>query len=202
MKKFPELYISLSQTVKSHTSTPDPIILDLGVGPGLLSIEILRQIPDATVIGLDPLNRMLRIAQENVNQTQMTRFDPVLAISHKLPFNDKSIDTIVSRFSLPYWEHPHESFLEMHRVLKPGGRVIMQALNKEFPKWKLFFIKIRMILRKAGRNVTNYHIDAYTLAHAQEEVEMLFKKSYFHVLNIEGKKNQWMFTIIAEKNIS
>jgi ubiquinone/menaquinone biosynthesis C-methylase UbiE len=90
----------------------------------------------------------------------------------------------------------------MHRVLKPGGRVIMQALNKEFPKWKLFCIKIRMIFHKAGRNVTNYHIDAYALAHTQEEVEMFFKKSDFHILKMEGKKNQWMFTIIAEKNIS
>jgi ubiquinone/menaquinone biosynthesis C-methylase UbiE len=202
MKKFPELYISLSHIVKNHSCTPDPFILDLGVGPGLLSIEILRQIPDATVIGLDPLIRMLRLARENVHQAQGTRFESVLGVSDKLPFNEKSIDTIVSRFSLPYWRHPNESFLEMHRVLKPGGRIIMQALNKEFPKWKLFCIKIRMIFNQAGRNVTNYHVDAYALAHTREEVEMFFKKSDFHVLKTEGKKNQWMFTIIAEKNIS
>jgi len=200
MKNFSDLYISLSKKVKSYTETSQGVILDLGSGPGLLSIEILRQIPNTTVVGVDPLMKMLRLAKENIHHSDVCRFVPVLGISEKLPLNDTSVDTIVSRFSLPYWKQPDASFSEMHRVLKPHGRIILEALNKEFPKWKLFCIKIGMLFKRAGRDVTRYHIDAYSLAHSQEEVELFFKKSGFTILEKEGKKNEWKFIIVAEKN--
>lgn len=200
MKKFSDLYLSLSRIVKQYTTASQPCILDLGAGPGLLSIEIFRQIPDAAVIGVDPLKKMLLLAKENMCKSALPAFEPVLGVSEKLPLTDKSIDTIVSRFSLPYWKQPSESFLEMYRVLKPGGRIVLEALNKDFPKWKLFGIKIGMLFNRAGRDVTRYHVDAYFLAHTQEEVEVFFEKSGFHILEKNGKKNEWKFIIVAEKN--
>jgi ubiquinone/menaquinone biosynthesis C-methylase UbiE len=199
MKKFSDLYVSLSKVVKNYTGTSQPRILDLGTGPGLLSIEILRQIPDATVVGVDPLMKMLFLARENVHKSDVQAFEPILGVSEKLPLTEKSIDTIVSRFSLPYWKRPSESFLEMYRVLKPGGTVVLEALNRDFPRWKLLGIKIGMLFNRAGRDVTRYHVEAYSFAHTQEEVEMFFKKSGFHILEKAGKKNEWKFIIIAEK---
>lgn len=199
MKKFTDLYIALSGSVKNHTTTSHPYILDLGCGPGLLSVEILKQIPDAMVIGIDPLIKMLVLAKENTDTSGVQIFEPVLGVSEKIPLKDNSIDTIVSRFSLPYWKQPLESFLEMNRVVKPKGKIVFEALNRNFPKWKLFGIKVGMLLNHAGRDVTKYHVDAYPLAHTQEEVETLFKKSGFAILEKEGKKNEWKFIIVAEK---
>ncbi|HIG99172.1 MAG TPA: methyltransferase domain-containing protein, partial [Thermoplasmata archaeon] len=139
------------------------------------------------------------LAKENIDTSSVQEFEAVLAISEKIPLKDKSIDTIVSRFSLPYWKQPQQSFLEMNRVLKPKGKVIFEALNRNFPRWRLFGIKIGMLSKLAGRDVTKYHIDAYALAHTQEEVEMFFKNAGFTILEKEGKKNEWKFMIIAEK---
>mgnify|MGYP001571989089 CR=1 FL=1 len=199
MKKFTDLYIALSKSVKKYSKTTHPRILDLGCGPGLLSVEILKQIPDATVIGIDPLIKMLSLAKKNIEESCVEIFEPVLGVSEEIPLKDSSIDTIVSRFSLPYWKQPQTSFLEMNRVLKPNGKIIFEALNSNFPKWKLFGIKVGMLLNRAGRNVTKYHVDAYTLAHTQEEVETFFKKSGFVILEKEGTKNEWKFIIVAEK---
>jgi len=199
MKKFTDLYIALSKSVKKYSTTTHPRILDLGCGPGLLSVEILKQIPDATVIGIDPLIKMLSLAKKNIEESCVEIFEPVLGVSEKIPLKDSSIDTIVSRFSLPYWRQPLNSFLEMNRVLKPNGKIIFEALNSNFPKWKLFGIKVGMLLNRAGRDVTKYHVDAYTLAHTQEEVETFFKKSGFVILEKEGTKNEWKFIIVAEK---
>jgi demethylmenaquinone methyltransferase/2-methoxy-6-polyprenyl-1,4-benzoquinol methylase len=199
MKKFSDLYAYLSKIVKNHTGMSRPRILDLGTGPGLLSVEILKQIPDATIIGVDPSKKMLLLAKENIGQSDGHIFESVLGVSEKIPLKDKSIDTIVSRFSLPYWKQPHDSFLEMHRVLKPRGKIVLESLNRDFPKWKLFCIKISMLFNRAGRDVTRYHVDAYDLAHSQEEVEMFFKKSGFDILEEKGKKNEWKFIIVAEK---
>jgi ubiquinone/menaquinone biosynthesis C-methylase UbiE len=199
MKKFTDLYIVLSRSVKNHTTTSHPSILDLGCGPGLLSVEILKQIPDVTVIGIDPLIKMLVLAKENTDTSGAQTFEPVLGVSEKIPLKDNSVDTIVSRFSLPYWKHPQDSFLEMNRILKPNGKIIFEALNRNFPKWKLFGIKIGMLFNQAGRNVTKYHVDSYASAHTQEEVEMFFKKSGFTIIEKKGKKNEWKFIIVAEK---
>lgn len=199
MKKFSDLYISLSKIVKNYTMTSQPRILDLGAGPGLLSLEILKQIPDAMVIGIDPLLKMMILAKENINQSNLSNFEPVLGVSNKLPLKDKSIDIIVSRFSLSYWKQPTKSFLEMYRVLNPGGKIVLEVLNNEYPKWKLLYIKMKMIFNHARREVIKYHVDAYSLAYTQEEIEMFFKNSGFHILEKDGKKNEWKFIIVAEK---
>jgi predicted peroxiredoxin len=56
-----------------------------------------------------------------------------------------------------------------------------------------------MLLNHAGRDVTKYHVDAYALAHTQKEVEMFFKNAGFRILEKQGKKKEWKFLIIAEK---
>lgn len=199
MKKFNELYASLSKIVKNNTSTTHPIILDLGCGPGLLSCEILKQIPNATVIGVDPLKRMLSLAKDNGNQLDVTCFEPLRGVSENIPLRDACVDTIVSRFSLAYWKHPQQSFSEMHRVLKPHGKVILEALNQGFPKWKLFCIKIGMLVKQAGRDVIRYHSDAYNIAYTQQQAEKFFIDSGFSIIERQGKKNEWKFILIAEK---
>ncbi|MGW4369495.1 class I SAM-dependent methyltransferase [Nocardia takedensis] len=41
---------------------PDPLIVDLGVGPGTLSERLLRRIPEATVVGVDADPLLLGLA--------------------------------------------------------------------------------------------------------------------------------------------
>lgn len=199
MKKFQDFYASLAQIVRQHSSSSHALIVDLGAGPGLLSVEILKQIPNATVIGIDPLTKMLVLAKENTREVSSRRFEVIQGVSENIPLKNNSVDAIVSRFSLPYWKPPEQSFLEMWRVLKPGGKVILEALNREFPAWKLWLIKIHMLVNWAGRNVTKYHVDAYRLAHTMKQVEELFIHAGFGVLEKQGKKNEWRFIIVAEK---
>jgi ubiquinone/menaquinone biosynthesis C-methylase UbiE len=199
MRKFNDLYRDFSHIVRKHTTTAQPSILDLGCGPGLLSNEILKLFPEAKVIGIDPLINMLLLAIQNVDETKGNQFIPLQGVSEMIPLKDDCIDTIVSRFSLPYWTNPHASFLEMHRILKTGGRVVLEALNKEFPKWKLFGIKIGMLLNHSGRDVSKYHIDAYKSAYTPKEVQTFFQRSGFIIVEQEGTKKEWKFLIIAEK---
>jgi len=199
MKKFNDLYEYLASIVQRHTSSAYPIILDLGAGPGLLSVEIFRKMPQATIIGIDPLIKMLQLAKENVENAEIHIFEPVIGVSEDIPLKKNTVDTIVSRFSLPYWTQPSKSFEEMARVLKPGSKVIFEALNRDFPTWKLVLIKIRMLLNQAGQDVTKYHIDAYKLAHTIQQVEQFFAEAGFTILEKQGKKNEWRFIIVAEK---
>jgi len=199
MKKFIDLYEYLASVVQRHSSTSHPFILDLGAGPGLLSVEIFRKIPQATIIGIDPLIKMLQLANGNVKNADFQTFEPVVGVSENIPLKDNTVDMIASRFSLPYWTQPNKSFQEMMRVLKPGGKVVLEALNRDFPTWKLLLIKIRMLFNRAGRELTKYHVEAYKLAHTIEQVEQFFTDAGFTISEKEGKKNQWRFIIVAEK---
>jgi ubiquinone/menaquinone biosynthesis C-methylase UbiE len=199
MKKFSDLYEHLASIVQRHTSSANPFILDLGVGPGLLSLEIFRKKPQATIIGIDPSIKMLQLAKRSIKNAHIQTFEPVIGVSEHIPLKNSTIDVIASRFSLPYWTQPNKSFEEMMRVLKPGGKVILEALNRDFPTWKLLLIKIRMLFNRAGRDVTKYHIDAYNLAHTIQQVEKFFINAGFTIIEKEGKRNEWRFIIAAEK---
>jgi ubiquinone/menaquinone biosynthesis C-methylase UbiE len=199
MKRFPELYEHLADIVKRQISVCHPLLLDLGSGPGLLSVKLLQQIPEAEVVGIDPLPQMLRLAKENVLKSYAHAFEVMQGASEKIPLKDDSVDGIVSRFSLPYWSQPSESFTEMYRVLKSGGIVVLEELNKEFPSWKLSLLRLRMYARGAGRRVADYHVKAYPQAHTMTEVQQLFTSAGFTVLETEGTKKEWRFIVVARK---
>ncbi len=202
MKRFPELYTHLAAIIKRHVSSSHPLLLDLGAGPGLLSAELLRQIPQATVVGIDPLETMLKLAKEHTKQTGGENFAMVQGVSERLPLKDNSFDGIASRFSLPYWSQPEQSFKEMHRVLKPGGIVVLEELNKSFPHWKLALLTFRMRVRGADKRVSHYHSEAYPQAHTIDEVRRFFTTNGFTLLETEGTKAQWRFIVVAQKKES
>ena len=194
MKKYPELYKSLASIIKRYITPKikNPIIVDLGCGPGLLSKELKGIIPNGKIIGIDQSADMLNIAKENAN------IETIKALSEELPIDDRSIDLLVSRFSLTYWHNPKDSFSEIYRVLKPNGIVVMELLNKKYPHWKIFFRKIAMIFKGAGW-VARYHADAFKTAYSIENVKNLFKNSGFKNINIIGHTKNWSFIIVAYK---
>ena len=48
-----------------------------------------------------------------------------------LPFDDASFDKLCSINTLYFWEEPEKYFLEMFRVVKPGGMVVVGFRDKE-----------------------------------------------------------------------
>jgi uncharacterized protein (TIRG00374 family) len=198
MKKHQELYKNLADIVKNNISGKNkkPYIVDLGVGPGLLSLELFKKFPDATIIGVDPSKEMLMLAGENIKNK---KFETRLGGITKIPVTNSLSNMVVCRFSLTYWNTPRVNFAEINRILKPKGKVVMEFLKRDLPRWKLFLIKIGMYFKFAGFDVVKYHIDAYETAYSLDSVKILFKDAGFKILNIEGSKKDWKFVIVAEK---
>ena len=199
MKKYPNLYEYLAKIVQKHIPSSKPMIIDLGAGPGLLSLEIHKKIPDANIISIDPSPKMLQLAHENARKVGFETFKTMRGASEKIPLKDNFADIIVIRFSLPYWKQPKDSFVEMFRVLKPNGKVILETLNKDFSKFRLFLIKLHMLLNSAGGDVTKYHIDTYKSAYTIDQVVRFLTDAKFTIIEKEGKKEDWKFIVVAEK---
>lgn len=196
MKKYPQLYTTIAGYIPQYMSLDSPMILDLGTGSGLLAQAIQTILPKAMIVGLDPLPSMLYLAELN---THMDSFQPIQGIAEKLPLKNNVFDLVISRFSLCYWNKPYDGIAEISRVLKPGGIVILEQLDKEFPSWKLHLVDLHMLFNFAGRDVVRYHRDAFHIAHTIDDVERYLITSRFSILTKEGKRKDWKFTIVAQK---
>ena len=93
-------------------------IVDLGSGPGYLSIEIAKRTPGIQVYGIDLSRQMVRIARRHARGVENAQFK--FGNAADLPFEDNSIDLIVSTGSLHHWKTPAMVFDECYRVLKIG----------------------------------------------------------------------------------
>ena len=195
MRKYPELYEKLALLVKKNIpkSNSKPVIIDLGVGPGLLSKKINNILPDAVIYGVDPSTEMLKRAEENA------KLKAIKGTSDHITLEDNSVDVVVSRFNLTYWNKPVDSFKEIYRVLKPDGKFVLEALNRDFSRWKLFLIKLHMLSKGSGFAVARYHIDAYKTAYRIGDIERLFKLTGFKISYKEGNENDWRFIIVGIK---
>ena len=194
MKRFPELYRFLANILKEYVADiKQPVIVDLGIGPGLLSKEINSAIPDANLIGVDPSKHMLKVAKKNA------KVKTYVGTSENIPLEDVSVDLVVSRFSLAYWEKPLSSMKEISRVLKPNGKIVFEVLNKNFPRWKLFVLKINWVIKTTSFQTAKYFTDAYKTAYSIQSVHDLLKKTGFKTVKTLGDKKDWKFIVIAEK---
>lgn len=55
-----------------------------------------------------------------------------LNLKQTLPLPDQSFDAVLIAVSVQYLQHPEETFAEIHRILKPGGLVIVSFSNRMF----------------------------------------------------------------------
>ena len=116
---FAPVYPVIAEQVLAWSGIRDGLCLDLGSGPGLLSVALAEK-SDLTVIALDADPAMARIAQETA-AGRTDRVAPVIGDVHRMPVRDDTASLIVSRGSLFFWEDRVRAFREIERVLRPGG---------------------------------------------------------------------------------
>jgi len=98
------------------------VCLDVGCGGGYLGLA-LAPMTELEFLFLDQSEEMLSCAKSNISRFALEgRAQTVQAPVQDIPLADNSVDLIVSRGSVPFWDELTAAFRELHRVLKPGGR--------------------------------------------------------------------------------
>lgn len=107
---------------------PGMSVLDIACGTGEPAISIARLMNGSgKVVGADISAGPLKIAAQRARERGLTNIEFVPADVHQLPFEDSSFDRITCRLGVMFFADPAQAFREMHRVLKPGGRVTILA---------------------------------------------------------------------------
>ncbi|MFQ5835951.1 MAG: bifunctional demethylmenaquinone methyltransferase/2-methoxy-6-polyprenyl-1,4-benzoquinol methylase UbiE [bacterium] len=126
-------------------------ILDLCSGTGELGLKLVSRVGSTTqVVGIDFSERMLWLAQEKIRKRgYASRIQFIQTRAENLPFFDDSFDCVTNAFSMRNVVNSLEVVLrEIHRVLKPKGKVIILEMSKPESVYlrKIYYLYLKFIL--------------------------------------------------------
>jgi ubiquinone/menaquinone biosynthesis C-methylase UbiE len=107
---------------------PGDRALDVGCGPGFYCAELLAEVGSSgSVVGIDGSPAMLALAAQRCEGADNVEFHEADATS--LPVPDASVDRALCVQVLEYLADPDAALAEMHRTLRPRGRVVVWDID-------------------------------------------------------------------------
>jgi SAM-dependent methyltransferase len=112
-------------------------VLDIGCGAGFDSvIAAMRVGPAGRVIAVDMTMAMLEKASASAKQAGVSNMEFREGLAESLPVEDSSVDVVISNGVINLCPDKMAVMAEVHRVLKPGGRIQIGdiVVHKEVPQ--------------------------------------------------------------------
>lgn len=116
---------------------PQGTYLDIGCGTGNYTVKLANE--GINMVGVEPSTLMLEQAKAKSEAVQWQ-----LGSAENIPFKDNYFDGAMGTLTIHHWTDLPKAFAELHRVLKPGSRLVIFTstaeqmkgywLNHYFPK--------------------------------------------------------------------
>jgi arsenite methyltransferase len=120
----PDVIAQRRQVLKALDLRAGEQVLDIGSGPGLLAYEMALSVGQGgRVCGIDTSEDMLAMSGKRCADKPWTEFKK--ADAAQLPYPDDSFDAAVSTQVYEYVADIPAALAELHRVIRPGGRVVI-----------------------------------------------------------------------------
>jgi SAM-dependent methyltransferase len=113
---------------------PTDDVLEVGFGHGRTLTAAAQVVTAGRLAGIDPSEVMLQIArQRNAASLRGGRLELNLGVSEHLPWPAASFDKAFAVHTIYFWPQPARDLAEIHRVLRPGGRLVLGYRPSEDP---------------------------------------------------------------------
>jgi demethylmenaquinone methyltransferase/2-methoxy-6-polyprenyl-1,4-benzoquinol methylase len=136
-------------------------VLDLCTGTGDLAIAAIRAQPGAArVVGVDFAVAMLHVGREKLVRERLeSHVTLVRGDATRIPAADRSVDAITIAFGVRNVEQVAVACAEMHRVIKPGGRLaILEFAVPTTPGVSTVYLwYLRHLLPRIGRSISRHN---------------------------------------------
>lgn len=138
--------------------TPAITIADLGAGEGLISQLLARRAAHVWCIDNSP--RMVEVGTELAAKNNLSNLAYKLGDIENVPLDEGSVDLAILSQALHHAQHPQKAIDEAHRILRPGGQILILDLkNHTFEKARELYADVWLgfkenalhsFLKKAG----------------------------------------------------
>jgi len=145
-------------------------VLDIGCGPGEMLLELLDR--GCTVYGTDISPGMIDLARKNCDKhPRKDQLDLRVGDIEALTYPDNTFDTVICAGVIEYLPNDTKALAELHRVLKPGGRLIITVRNKACPARAVDLVSDPLKNSSGGRK---FVVALKRLVTGQPDAKLLF----------------------------
>jgi demethylmenaquinone methyltransferase / 2-methoxy-6-polyprenyl-1,4-benzoquinol methylase len=168
-------------------------VLDIAGGTGDLALAFARQVGrSGQVVHTDINEAMLREGRDRLLDAGVS-LPTLVCDAEKLPFADAYFDRVTVAFGLRNMTHKDVALREMHRVLKPGGKLLVLEFSKVAkPLEPLYDWYSFKVLPRLGKLVANdsasyqYLAESIRMHPSQHELKTLMHKGGFGHVDVHN----------------
>ena len=129
------------RTLESHAQFLRPHLkaglrlLDIGCGPGTISIALAKAIAPGKVFAIDFEPSQIEAARRRAADSGIHNIEFQVGSVYSLPFKDAEFDCAFAHAVFEHLKEPVPALREIRRVLKPGGLIALRS-----PDWSGFIV--------------------------------------------------------------
>ncbi|WP_405497709.1 methyltransferase domain-containing protein [Nocardia sp. NBC_00511] len=149
------------QTIRKFLAlSAGEVVLDVGSGPGFLVAEMAEAVgPAGAVHGLEPSAAMRTLAGWRVLSPDSAAVHFIPGDATDLPFADNTFDVVTATQTYEYVEDVVTALAEAHRVLRPGGRLLVLDTDWDSVVWHSSDRdRMRRVLRAWDGHLSDPHL--------------------------------------------
>jgi len=128
---------SLEQPDKVLTTlniAPGSTVADIGAGIGYYSLRLAKKVgPHGRVLATDIQPEMLSRLRDNMKKTGITNIEPILCTPTDAKLPEGQVDLALMVDVYHELANPEETMVQIHRALKPDGRLVLIEYRGEDP---------------------------------------------------------------------
>ncbi|KAH6912987.1 S-adenosyl-L-methionine-dependent methyltransferase [Coprinopsis sp. MPI-PUGE-AT-0042] len=171
----------LPHLIKRAQEKPTLQLLDVGAGPGTISVSLAKYTPQGAVTATDISDEVLQLAKDHANSLGCTNIRFQIADVYNLPFPDNSFDIVHVSQVLAHLNDPVKALKELIRVCVPGGIVADREAEMQscyfypaMPALRDFFNLLDYVM---PRNNTGLSLISFAMQAGVPRADILFTSS-------------------------
>lgn len=164
-------------------------VLDVCAGTNAVGIAMLQRDPSLEVHAMDRSVAMQEVGRQRAEERGL-HIESIIGDVHELPFPDNHFDAVTLQYASRHLRIKRV-FQEIHRVLKPGGRIyhcdmlrpanpVVEQLYYAYLRFCLAFTGFLFQSGPAALNCKKYFIDALQMFYSAEELSGMLRDVGYH----------------------
>ncbi|MBU0597655.1 methyltransferase domain-containing protein [Patescibacteria group bacterium] len=163
-------------------------VIELGCGTRADSIEIA--LSNKYVVATDISMKAIQLARSLAKQMKANSMKFILAEAENLPFKNDNFDGALMAASFHHIENPEAGLLEMKRIVKKGGYIILGVEPNSWPYKTIYMLlnPLKSYIRKTRKRNINSIADDTTEGFSKKSLIKILEKNNLEIIEIKPIK--------------